>query len=200
MTIPAVVALVVFPAYGAYQFWRSRRHPSVGGRLPRLDSSVREPRSMGARIGAVRVALQTKRRVRLQLSATLVGGITAAVLALFLFGEVAGGDISGLAQVLQVGPLIALLLLGWWRPGLAGALLLAAGSALAGALLLAAGSALAGAYFVESSDSTVGRGEQLLVAALFLCPPMIAGALFLVAARRGNSRLATGRTGTPGLG
>ena len=143
---------------------------------------------MGARIGAVRVALQTKRRVRLQLSATLVGGITAAVLALFLFGEVAGGDISGLAHALQVGPLIALLLLGWWRPGLAGA------------LLLAAGSALAAAYFVESSDSTVGRGEQLLVAALFLFPPMIAGALFLVAARTGNSRLATGRTGTPGFG
>ena len=88
MTIPAVAALVVLLAYGAYQFWRSRRHPSAGGRLPRLDSSVREPRSMGARISAVRVALRTGVRVRLQLGATLVGGITSflAVCAMWSLG------------------------------------------------------------------------------------------------------------------
>jgi len=64
---------------------------------------------------------------------------------------------------------VALLLLGWWRPGVAGA------------LLLAAGSSLAGAYFIETGDSSVARSEQLLVAALFLFPPILAGALFLVA-------------------
>jgi len=115
------------------------------------------------------MTLQTERRARLQLSATLVGSITVAVLAIFFVGEVGSGDISGLAHTVQLAPLVALLLLGWWRPGVAGA------------LLLAAGSSLAGAYFIETGDSSVARSEQLLVAALFLFPPILAGALFLAA-------------------
>jgi len=154
---PSVAVVVGWRMWASSLTWTTHRRWVVG------DTAQ-------FRIRAIWAVLQTERGVRLQLSATLVGGVTAAVLLLFLFGEVAGGDLSGLAHVIQVVPLVALLLLGWWRPGLAGA------------LLLAAGGALAVAYFVESSDS-VEFPEQLLVAALFLLPPMLAGTLFLIAGR-----------------
>lgn len=140
-------------------------------------------RSFRDRIRAARTAILTERSARLQLAGTLVGGITVALLLVFLFGEVAEGDMSGLAHAVQVAPLLALLAFGWWRPGLAGA------------LLLAAASALVAAYFVETSDSTVSRSEQFLVAGLFLLPPVLAGVLFLTAARAGVSRPAL--TGMP---
>ncbi|MGE3960162.1 MAG: hypothetical protein AB7F65_00605 [Dehalococcoidia bacterium] len=117
------------------------------------------------------LALSSARRF--ELAATLVGGITLGLLSLFLVGEVFGGDLSGVVHLVQLVPLAALLALGWRSPNLAGV------------LLLAIGGALALAYFVETADSdTVSAVERALVAGLFLVPPIAAGVLFLVAARR----------------
>ncbi len=113
---------------------------------------------------------------RLELAATLAGGVTAGLLLLFLLGEVLGGDISGLQHVVQLAPLVALLALGWRYPNLAGA------------LLLAIGLALAGAYFLESRGGSVAAAERALVAAIFLLPPILAGVLFLLAGRLREQR------------
>lgn len=126
------------------------------------------------------IALSPARRY--ELAATLIGGVTLGLLALFLLGQVFGGDWSGLFHLVQLLPLAALLALGWRSPNLAGV------------LLLGIGGALALAYYVETVDSdSVSAFERALVAALFLVPPIVAGALFLVAARRpasGRGRVA----------
>lgn len=109
----------------------------------------------------------------LQLAATATGGVTVATLLLFLLGEVLAGTISGLFHLVQLAPLAALLAFGWRAPSRAGWLLLGVGTALAGAYLL-------------QVDSAVPVGERLLVAAIFLLPPMIAGALFVLAGRDGT--------------
>lgn len=116
-------------------------------------------------------ALTTSRRRQLQLASTLIGAVPASLLLLFLVGEVASGEWSGVAHVLQFAPLVLLLGLGWWRP------------ALAGTLLVGIGIVVATAYFVETRDSTVRLGEQLLVGGIFLVPPVLAGSLLLLAAR-----------------
>jgi hypothetical protein len=118
------------------------------------------------------MAYCSDQRHRLQLAATLIGGVTLGMLSLFLVGEVAGGDLSGLSHLIQIAPLAALLALGWWAPQLAGALLIAIGAALAAVYLVA---------FERAPEST---GLLLLVAALFLLPPITAGVLLLIAARR----------------
>src|SRR5690606_36434375 len=114
----------------------------------------------------------TAPRHRRQLAATLIGSVTAGFLLVFLLGEVFAGDWSGLAHSLQVGPLVALLVLGWWRPRLAGVLLVAIG----GALTLA--------YFVDTRDTEIDWSERLLVGGIFLVPPILAGVLFVAAAHR----------------
>lgn len=109
-------------------------------------------------------------RRRLQLAATASGSVTVAVLLLFLLGEVLSGTVSGLIHLVQVVPLAALLAFGWRAPSRAGW------------LLLAVGATLAGAYLVQTGG-VASAGERLLVTAIFLLPPMIAGALFVLAGR-----------------
>lgn len=119
-----------------------------------------------------------------EVAATLIGGATLALLSVFLIAEVSGGNWSGLAHLLQVAPLAALLALGWRLPKWSGV------------LLLVIGGVLALAYFVETSGATVPAAERLVVAGIFLVPPMVAGALFLIAAHR-HSRGAEARSEPP---
>jgi hypothetical protein len=170
MTVPAAVAAMILLAFGVYWYVRHLGKRGMPASPNSSSPAARQPRSLAASIREAGVALRTSRSRRLQLAATLLGSITVSMLSLFLFGEVFGGDLSGLVHLIQVAPLVALLAFGWWRPGLAGA------------LLLALGGALAAAYGIEMGGSSVSPTEQLLVAALFLMPPLLAGVLFLLAA------------------
>lgn len=111
-------------------------------------------------------------RWRLQFAATIVAGLSAAVLVLFLVGETVGGDLSGLQHLVQLAPLVALIALGWRAPRLAGW------------LLIVIGALIAGAYLWMAEGTNAGAVERALVGGLFLLPPVIGGALFVAASRR----------------
>lgn len=198
MTIPAAVALLVLVIFLGYRYVANRG--ALGEEGPRGDErglSATEPRtsastgnatslrSMQGWITASGVALRTSRRRRLQAAATASGSVTVFVLSLFLVGEVAAGDPSGLAHLVEVGPLVLLLALGWFRPSLAGA------------LLLAAGGTLVAFYVFETNDASVALTEQLLVGIIFLLPPVVAGVLFLVASRCSEGDGAKSSSGDP---
>ena len=107
----------------------------------------------------------------LKILATLAASPALALLVLFTLGETVGGDLSGLQHLVELAPLAGLVALGWARPR-------------AGGLALAAISLGAGIAYAFLGP----MGARSIVAvvsteALLFVPPLIAGALFLAAAR-----------------
>lgn len=109
---------------------------------------------------------------RLKVAASLLLAIPTGILLLFLVGEVAGGELSGVQHLLQLSPLLALAALAWRHPQAGGAALIAVGTGLGVAYPL---------LFSDSSMRVILGVELLLFA-----PPVLAGALFLLAGFRAD--------------
>jgi hypothetical protein len=110
----------------------------------------------------------------LEMAALVAVAPTVAVLLLFAFGEAFGGDITGLQHLVQLLPLAILLAWAWRSPRVGGAALVALSLVLSlGYPLLAGGEHL----------STI-----VLVELLLFAPPLLAGLLFLAAARASRER------------
>ena len=120
--------------------------------------------------------VQLTRSRKYELAATAVAGVTLAMLSMFTLGEVFGGDWSGLAHLVQLVPLAILIALGWRFPYSIGL------------VLIGIGAALTLAYYIDSADSSIATSEKLLVGALFLLPPLLSGACFVLAGNAQRSR------------
>jgi hypothetical protein len=94
---------------------------------------------------------------------------TVVVLLLFTFGEALGGDISGLQHLAQLLPLVLTLAAAWRFPR--------AGGALLAALSLGLGVAYPFAFGADRLSTII------LVELLLFAPPLLAGLLFIAAAR-----------------
>jgi RsiW-degrading membrane proteinase PrsW (M82 family) len=101
--------------------------------------------------------------------ATILVAIPVTMLTLLGFAEVLGGDRTGVQHFLTAAPLLALLVLGWQRPRIAGILLLALG------LIVF----LLWVVFVASVADRASPLVWLLVALALFTPPLVAGLLFL---------------------
>lgn len=119
------------------------------------------------------------RTLRLKRAAIACLAIPIVVLAAFAIGEVAAGDISGLQHVGQGLPLVALAWLAWKWPLWGGAILIVLTLVLAG---------------IYVGMSGFPQSALLPNAVLLFAPPLMAGSLFVAAARRG--RMIGGRTGS----
>lgn len=110
-----------------------------------------------------------KGTLRLKRAAIAFLAIPVVVLGAFAIGEVASGDISGLQHVVQGLPLVVSAWLAWKWP------------LWGGAILIIVALVLAGIYLGMSGFPQVA---SLASAILLFAPPLIAGALFVAAARR----------------
>lgn len=111
--------------------------------------------------------------IRLRIVALALLLLPAAFLLVFAFGEVAGGDVSGLQHVPEAALLLALAAAGWRYPRATGVVLLSVGAVL---LALALALNLARGNPGESAPAV------MLWAGLFgllFAPPLVAGWLLL---------------------
>lgn len=113
---------------------------------------------------------------RLKRVALVCLAIPILVLAAFALGEVAGGDISGLQHVVQLLPLAALAWLGWKRPLWGGIALIVLTLILAGISIVTAG--------LSPVPPFVNAFLYIILAL-----PLVAGILFVAAARRAHAPL-----------
>jgi hypothetical protein len=114
-------------------------------------------------------AFEPDNPTHLKAAATAVTAPPIAILLLFTFGEVIGGDISGVQHLAQLLPLAIVLAAAWRFPRVGGAALVA--------LSLVLGVVYPFAF------AGADLGTIILVELLLFVPPMLAGLLFLVAAR-----------------
>ena len=103
----------------------------------------------------------------LRIAALVPLGLQAAIFLAFGFGEMAGGDLSGAAHLLEVAGTALLGVLAWKRPLEAGAALFAGGVLFAAGLL---------------ASMPAGQGAVISPAMLILgVPELLSGALFFTA-------------------
>lgn len=121
-----------------------------------------------------------------KIAALVAGSPTLILLTLFTFGETGGSDLGGLSHLLQLVPLAALLAAGWRYPHACGLVLL--GSSLI--LVLA--------YPLFARGAGLSPAAALVCAALFLLPPVAAGALLLRAAMAEDTGERPGAMTDPG--
>lgn len=109
---------------------------------------------------------------KLRLAALALLSVPAVVLLLFAFGEMLDGDLSGAQHLPEAGVLLVLMAAAWWRPRLAGIVLVG------GAVLLFVAWA-AWVVFVREDE---GNGSALMwvaAAVILFLPPFVAGWLLL---------------------
>lgn len=94
--------------------------------------------------------------------------IPIVFLLLFLFGEIIGGDISGLVHLFQVLPLLIIVFIAWKWPRVGGSILVYLG------LVLGLIYALTAHFSVQTI---------ILVELILFLPPVIAGIFFLLSSR-----------------
>lgn len=97
----------------------------------------------------------------LKIVALIVPALTIAILLLFAFGEIVGGDWSGRGHLIQAIPIVLLIWLGWKRP-------------LWGGLFLIVLSLLASRSFADAL-----RGPEWLAPFLIIIAPMLLSGLLL---------------------
>lgn len=116
-------------------------------------------------------------QARQKLLALALLAVPAVVLLLFAFGEMFGGDISGVQHIPEAVLLLLLAAAAWRYPREVGVALLAIGSLLLAAWL----------FFVFTQREPTSHGSEFLmwvVAALMLfAPPLVAGWLLLRSSR-----------------
>jgi hypothetical protein len=113
-------------------------------------------------------------QVRLKIVGLALLVVPLGFLALFMVGEMAGGDISGASHALQALPLLLLAAAAWRWPFQAGAVL-----ALVGLGLVIVYAFLAGPRF--------GLGTIAIVEAV-LAVPVVSGVVLMLAGRRPGGR------------
>lgn len=101
--------------------------------------------------------------------ALLILVLPIGFLLLFTFGEVFGGDISGLSHLVQAAPLIILAYLAWKKPFLGGVLIVAS------AIILAI------IFNLIMNDSPTSK---LLVSLILFLPPTISGTLLIYSSKK----------------
>ena len=106
---------------------------------------------------------------RLKIAGTILLIVPISMLALLAIGEVAGGDLSGLQHAVQLAPLAALCWLAWRSPRGGGIALVAL------ALLLAL-------MYLLIAPGLPPSATRFTIVVLF-APPLVAGILFILAAR-----------------
>lgn len=104
--------------------------------------------------------------------ALLILAVPIGFLLLFTFGEVFGGDISGLSHLIQAAPLIILAYLAWKKPFLGGILILAF------AIVLAI------VFNLMMNDSLTSK---LLVSLILFLPPVVSSILLITASKKTNN-------------
>jgi hypothetical protein len=109
----------------------------------------------------------------LRIAGLVVLAIPILILLAFTLGELTSGELSGLQHVVQLVPLAVLGWLAWKRPWWGGVTLIAF------ALLLT------GIYVVAAREMPLS-GLALTLSMLF-APPLVAGILFVAAARRNRA-------------
>jgi hypothetical protein len=107
----------------------------------------------------------------LRIAALIPLGLPAAIYLLFAVGEMAGGDLSGAAHLLQLAVIVLLAILAWMRP-LEGGIGLVVGGA------VSAVSFIAGMAAAMPSTEPTAVSPALMIVAL---PQIISGALFFIA-------------------
>lgn len=107
-----------------------------------------------------------RRDVRLKALGLLSCGLVVGLLLLFAVGE----GVEGFGHLLQAAPLVALMMLAWWRP------------LIGGTLILAIAIGLVTIYVVRVGDS------QLAVVMMFFVPTIVGGLLLIAAGRRESRR------------
>lgn len=105
-----------------------------------------------------------------KLAGLILLSVPVMILAMFMVGEVFGGDWSGMVHIWQMAPLVALLYLGVWRPRVAGLIAVAVG------LLLA----LAYPFLAKGQDISA----MILTELLLFLPPIVAGVLLLFSIKK----------------
>lgn len=115
----------------------------------------------------------------LKVVAVALALIPAVLLALSTTSSVLSGEGElGVVGWLFMAPLVVLAVVGWWRPYLGGWILVGASIFLAVALLI---------LLLSTGESPTSTITALLVGVLmFIAPPLLAGALFLLVARVGG--------------
>lgn len=107
----------------------------------------------------------------LKIVGTVILLLPVAMFLIFSAGEVLGGDIGGLQHLVEAGATALVALFAWRWP------------ALIGSFLVTIGGALTLLYFYDQHGKATPT-SLALTELIFFAPVLLAGVLFLVAARR----------------